>query len=161
MCEEHGIEHLMSFNFVDLVDEVVERSLSFKVRNADPRVQPFYFRILYTWYVTHGDYRSGEPTILFSVDIAFSGSCSVPACRKQKAPGPEQHKRASTIFLIGRTTVRGSRHLLKCPLPCSTRKTYRLFSQLHWAGNRRLKRHIPEDRFILWKRDSKIVKLRI
>jgi hypothetical protein len=63
MCEEHAIERLMSFNFVGLVDEV-EGSLSFKARNADPRVQPFYSRILYTWYVTHGDYRNGEPTMI-------------------------------------------------------------------------------------------------
>ena len=59
MCEEHAIERLMSFNFVGIVDEV-EGSLSFKARNADPRIQPFYSRILYTWYVTHGDYRNGE-----------------------------------------------------------------------------------------------------
>jgi hypothetical protein len=59
MCEEHAIERLMSFNFVGIVDEV-EGSLSFKARNADPRTQPFYSRILYTWYVTHGDYRNGE-----------------------------------------------------------------------------------------------------
>ena len=51
LCEEHAIEHLMSFNFLSVVDEV-EGSLSFKARNADPRIQPFYSRILYTWYVT-------------------------------------------------------------------------------------------------------------
>jgi len=63
MCEELAIERLMSFNFVGLVDEV-EGLLSFKARNTNPRVQPFYSRILYTWYVTHGDYRNGEPTML-------------------------------------------------------------------------------------------------
>jgi hypothetical protein len=90
MCEEHAIERLMSFNFVGLVDEV-EGSLSFKARNADPRVQPFYSRILYTWYVTHGDYRNGEPAThsltFFFVNIALSGSCNVSA--RQKACGPQ------------------------------------------------------------------------
>jgi len=70
MCEEHAIERLMSFNFVGLVDEV-EASLSFKARNADPRVQPFYSRILYTWYVTHGDYQNGELATSIFIHVAF------------------------------------------------------------------------------------------
>jgi hypothetical protein len=70
MCEEHAIERLMSFNFVGLVDEV-EASLSFKARNADPRVQPFYSRILYTWYVTHGDHRNGELATFFYYTVRF------------------------------------------------------------------------------------------
>lgn len=59
MCEEHAVEKLMSFNFMGIVDEV-EQSLSFKARNADPRVRPFYSRILYTWYISRSDYRNGE-----------------------------------------------------------------------------------------------------
>ena len=58
MCEDHAVEQLMSFSFPGVTDEVVE-SLSFKARNADPRVSPAYSRILYTWYVTRGDYRNG------------------------------------------------------------------------------------------------------
>lgn len=59
MCEEHAVDQLMSFNFSGLADEV-EESLSFKARNADPRIRPFYSRILYTWYTSRGDYRNGE-----------------------------------------------------------------------------------------------------
>jgi nuclear pore complex protein Nup160 len=58
MCEENAVEKLMTFNFAGLADEV-EDSLSFKARNADPRVRPFYSRILYAWYVQKGDYRNG------------------------------------------------------------------------------------------------------
>ena len=58
MCEEHAVERLMAFNFAGLTNEV-EDALSFKARNADPRVRPFYSRILYTWYISRGDYRNG------------------------------------------------------------------------------------------------------
>ena len=58
MCEEHAVDRLVSFNFVGLHDEV-EECLSFKARNADPRVRPFYSMILYTWYISRNDYRNG------------------------------------------------------------------------------------------------------
>lgn len=61
MCEENAVEKLMSFNFAGFSDEV-EDALAFKARNVDPRVRPFYSRILYTWYVLRGDYRNGEFT---------------------------------------------------------------------------------------------------
>ena len=59
MCEENAVEKLVSFNFAGFNTEV-EDALSFNARNADPRVRPFYSRILYTWYITRGDYRNGS-----------------------------------------------------------------------------------------------------
>src|SRR5882762_8727467 len=59
MCEENAVEKLMTFNFAGFSDEV-EDALAFKARNVDPRVRPFYSRILYTWYVLRGDYRNGK-----------------------------------------------------------------------------------------------------
>ena len=59
MCEENAVDRLMALNFAGLADEV-EDALAFKARNADPRIRPFYSRILYTWYVSRGDYRNGE-----------------------------------------------------------------------------------------------------
>lgn len=58
MCEEHAVHSLMTYTFAGLADEV-EDALSFKARNADPRIRPFYSRILYTWYINRGDYRNG------------------------------------------------------------------------------------------------------
>ena len=114
MCEEHAIERLMSFNFVGISDEV-ESALSFKARNADPRMQPFYSRILYTWYVTHGDYRNGEPARLCRsplVDATYnSGTCNVPACTKTR--GSKQRHRPNSILPAGRTTTRGADHLVE------------------------------------------------
>lgn len=63
MCELGAVSNLIKYNFVGVQDEV-EESLSFKVRNADPRVRPFYSRILYTWHITRSDYRKGG--LLFS-----------------------------------------------------------------------------------------------
>ena len=53
---------LMSFNFTGIADEV-EDALAFKARNViivDPRVTPYYSRILYLWYAHRGDYRNGK-----------------------------------------------------------------------------------------------------
>ena len=70
MCEDHAVDRLMSYTFAGLLDEV-EDALSFKARNADPRTRPFYSRILYTWYVSRGDYRNGESLALLALS-AFS-----------------------------------------------------------------------------------------
>lgn len=59
MCEDGAVDRLLKMNFQGLVQEV-ELSLSFKARNADPRSRPNWSHILYTWYITRGDYRNGE-----------------------------------------------------------------------------------------------------
>src|ERR1700733_15367140 len=58
MCEEDAVEKLMTYNFAGFGDEV-EDALSFKARNVDPRTRPFYSRILYSWFISRGDYRNG------------------------------------------------------------------------------------------------------
>ena len=68
MCEENAVDRLMALNFAGLADEV-EDALAFKARNADPRIRPFYSRILYTWYVSRGDYRNGESRFLASTAV--------------------------------------------------------------------------------------------
>lgn len=58
MCEEKAVEKLMAFDFGGVASEV-EDALAFKARNDDPRNQPSYSKILYTWYSRRGDYRNG------------------------------------------------------------------------------------------------------
>jgi hypothetical protein len=58
ICDEGAVDRLMSFNFAGLADEA-EEALAFKARNANPREQPQYSRMLYTWYTSRGDYRNG------------------------------------------------------------------------------------------------------
>ncbi|KAF6762913.1 nucleoporin Nup120/160-domain-containing protein [Ephemerocybe angulata] len=57
MCEANAVARLMAFDFAGISEEV-ESILSFKARNADPRLQPNYSRILYTWYIQRGEYRN-------------------------------------------------------------------------------------------------------
>ncbi|EEB99482.1 hypothetical protein MPER_00834, partial [Moniliophthora perniciosa FA553] len=56
MCEHKQVDQLMTFNFAGLADEVQD-ALAFKARNVDPRSQPRYSHILYSWYLGKGDYR--------------------------------------------------------------------------------------------------------
>jgi hypothetical protein len=58
MCEENQVEKLMSFNFAGFADEVQD-ALGFRACHMDPRSRPFYSRILYSWYISRGDYRNG------------------------------------------------------------------------------------------------------
>lgn len=70
MCEENAVDKLMTFNFAGFADEV-EDALAFKARNVDPRVRPFYSRILYTWYTSRGDYRNCKlDSILLTFPLA-------------------------------------------------------------------------------------------
>ena len=59
MCEDNAVNALMRFNFAGMADEV-EDALAFKARNVDPRIQPSYSRIIYTWFIRRGDYRQGR-----------------------------------------------------------------------------------------------------
>ena len=78
MCEDGAVDRLLTMNFQGLVQEV-ELSLSFKARNADPRSQPNWSHILYTWYITRGDYRNGAKqcsTLLLHYLVDRRPSCS-------------------------------------------------------------------------------------
>lgn len=66
MCEDNAVEELVTFNFAGFADEV-EDALSFKARNVDPRIHPFYSKVLYSWYVFKGDYRNGKFSLSTSV----------------------------------------------------------------------------------------------
>ncbi|KAK1217352.1 hypothetical protein PQX77_019987 [Marasmius sp. AFHP31] len=62
MCDHHHVNQLMNFNFAGFADEV-EDALAFKARNIDPRSQPRYSHILYSWYLARGDYRNAALTM--------------------------------------------------------------------------------------------------
>ena len=168
MCEEHAIERLMSFNFVGIVDEV-EGSLSFKARNADPRVQPFYSRILYTWYVTHGDYRNGGPTMLRFTFLLLTYSSAALAMyqRARKLAVLSNTNELAQYFLLAEQQLEALA-VSSNALSLLDQKDAWIILSIAPEGSgarqserkrRRLTRHIPEDRFASGKRDSEIVKL--
>jgi nuclear pore complex protein Nup160 len=59
MCEADQVYLLLSYNFAGLQTEV-ERNLSFKARNCDPRALagPNYYHILYSYHMRRGDFTS-------------------------------------------------------------------------------------------------------
>jgi nuclear pore complex protein Nup160 len=59
MCESNEVGRLTQFGFVGFQDEV-EKTLRFKARNSDPLRFPNYYKVLYSWHIFRGDYRSGE-----------------------------------------------------------------------------------------------------
>ncbi|KAI0307403.1 nucleoporin Nup120/160-domain-containing protein [Multifurca ochricompacta] len=151
MCEEHVIERLMSFNFVGIVDEV-EASLSFKARNADPRVQPFYSRILYTWYVTHGDYRNAALAMYQRArKLAVLGNTNEPT---QYFALAEQQLEALVISSNALALLDQRDAWITFPLAPEGQGTRQLERK-----RRKLTKHIPEDKFSGGKRDLEIVKL--
>ena len=83
MCEDEALDQLLSMSFQGFEHEV-ELSLTFKARNADPRVTPNYGHILYTWYSSRGDFRNGTSTFtayLFTeIDVPVSRIDDVFAC---------------------------------------------------------------------------------
>ncbi|KAJ3777455.1 nucleoporin Nup120/160-domain-containing protein [Lentinula raphanica] len=62
LCESNQVDKLLSLNFAEYADEV-EDALSFKARNADPATQPSYPHILYSWFLSRGDYRNAALTM--------------------------------------------------------------------------------------------------
>ncbi|KAJ4481914.1 hypothetical protein J3R30DRAFT_3656103 [Lentinula aciculospora] len=56
------VDKLLSHNFAGFANEV-EDALSFNPRNEDPSMLPRYTRILYSWFLSRGDYRNAALTM--------------------------------------------------------------------------------------------------
>lgn len=65
MCHAGEVDRLTQFTFVGFQD-IVERTLAFKARHADPLATPNYLLILYSWHISRGDYRNGPFSLSFS-----------------------------------------------------------------------------------------------
>jgi nuclear pore complex protein Nup160 len=57
MCEQGQVASLNQFGFIDLAHKV-EARLRFLADNSDPLKPPSYYKILYSWYISRGDYCS-------------------------------------------------------------------------------------------------------
>ena len=58
ICESGAIPKLVSLDLSPFQADV-EEALSFKARNVDPRVRPHYSKVLYTWFMSRGNYGEG------------------------------------------------------------------------------------------------------
>lgn len=58
MCESNEVGRLNQIGFAGMQKET-ETLLNYKARNSDPLRFPDYYKVLYSWYISRGDYRSG------------------------------------------------------------------------------------------------------
>ncbi|OXB37292.1 hypothetical protein LQV05_003644 [Cryptococcus neoformans] len=78
MCEKNEVGRLNSLGFIGFQRDV-EELLRFKARNSDPLRRPNYYKVLYSWHVTRGDYRSaGEVMYLQGRRFAEGSSSKYP-----------------------------------------------------------------------------------
>ncbi|KAL1412954.1 hypothetical protein Q8F55_000703 [Vanrija albida] len=74
MCENNEVGRLNRLGFIGFQQEVEER-LNFKARNSDPLRFPNYYKVLYSWHISRGDYRSaGE--IMYAQGRRFAEASS-------------------------------------------------------------------------------------
>ncbi|WVQ80541.1 hypothetical protein IAT38_002646 [Cryptococcus sp. DSM 104549] len=62
MCEKSEVGRLNQMGFIGFQKDV-EELLRFKARNSDPLRNPNYYKVLYSWHITRGDYRSAGETM--------------------------------------------------------------------------------------------------
>ncbi|KAH8105506.1 nucleoporin Nup120/160-domain-containing protein [Cristinia sonorae] len=146
MCEEHAVDRLISFNFVGLNDEV-EECLSFKARNADPRVRPFYSMILYTWFISRNDYRNAALT-MYQRARKLSALSTDPAEFHSLA---EMQLEACTVSINALSLV-------------DPKSAWFVLPATDWGARegrkrRKLSRFIPEEKYSDGKREVEIVEL--
>lgn len=157
----------MSFNFVGITDEV-ESALSFKTRNADPRVQPFYSRILYTWYVTHGDYRNGElPHVRNPHPLLTQPSAALAMYqRARKLAALSSAIDSAQYFTLAEQQLEALVISSNALALLDQKDAWILLplmpeapgARLSERKRQKLTKHIPEDRFAGGKRDFEMVK---
>ncbi|EKM59586.1 uncharacterized protein PHACADRAFT_87488 [Phanerochaete carnosa HHB-10118-sp] len=144
MCEEHAVDRLMTYSFAGVTDEV-EDALSFKARNADPRIRPFYSRILYTWYIDRGDYRNAALTMYQrarKLGNVISGN-------------PDQFLSLAELQLEAYLVCINALSLIDPKgawfiLPISAENS---------SERRKLAKHIPQDKYSIARRDVEVVEL--
>ncbi|GAA5902148.1 hypothetical protein JCM6882_006713 [Rhodosporidiobolus microsporus] len=57
VCENGATALLTQYSFAGLEADL-ERNLAFRARNSDPLARPSYYKVLYAYHISKGDYRS-------------------------------------------------------------------------------------------------------
>ncbi|KAK7061352.1 nucleoporin Nup120/160-domain-containing protein [Favolaschia claudopus] len=149
MCEDSAIEKLVSFNFPGFADEV-EEALAFKARNVDPRIQPSYSRILYSWHTLRGDHRNAALVMyqrarklqdLIASDMSLAGTLEA------------QQKEAYLVAINSLSLVDQKNAWFLLPVLGADS------SREHPYKRRRLSKHIPESKFTPGTHNSEIMTL--
>ncbi|KAF8665766.1 hypothetical protein AX16_000214 [Volvariella volvacea WC 439] len=145
MCEDNEVEALMSFNFAGIADEV-EDALAFKARNVDPRLKPHYSKVLYTWYIQRGDYRSAALTMYQRgrkfAELLFESFSLALA---------EEQLESYLIAINALSLLDSSNAWILVPVP--------LDIKIEPQKRRKLSHHIPEDKYSLGIHGVEVVQL--
>ncbi|PPR02464.1 hypothetical protein CVT24_002013 [Panaeolus cyanescens] len=143
MCEEKAVGQLMTFDFAGVADEV-EAALSFKARNTDPRVEPCYSKILYTWFTRRGDYRKASSTMYQrarKLGDTITDAASFIALA-------EDQLEALSVALNALSLVDNKNSWILIPVVTDVTQK-----------RQKLSRHIPESKYLSSKHDAEIVNL--
>lgn len=102
MCEQNEVGRLNSLGFVGMQKDV-EALLSYKARNSDPLRFPNYYKVLYSWHISRGDYRSGESDIslLYRPACRRDPSRCCPGCSTSGRVSPDQRMWLSVLCESG------------------------------------------------------------
>jgi len=146
MCEDDAVEKLVSFNFAGFHNEV-EDSLSFNARNADPCVRPFYSRILYTWYVSRGDYRNAA-LVMYQRARKIANLQGDLSNFNNLA---ELQLEAYAVAMNALSLLEQKTAWIAIPVTGETGHEPR--------KRRKLSKHIPEDKYTVGKRDMEVIEL--
>ncbi|WVR06261.1 hypothetical protein IAU60_003291 [Kwoniella sp. DSM 27419] len=78
MCENSEVGRLNSLGFIGFQKDV-EELLRFKARNSNPLRTPNYYKVLYSWHISRGDYRSAGEIMYLQGRRFAEGSSNMPA----------------------------------------------------------------------------------
>ncbi|KAJ7067941.1 nucleoporin Nup120/160-domain-containing protein [Mycena amicta] len=149
MCEDGAVETLVSYSFPGFAEEA-EEALAFKARNVDPRVQPSYSRILYSWYTFRGNHCSAALVMYQRArklqDVIASDLSSAPTLVSQQLD-------ALTIAINSLSLVNPKNAWFLLPVLGADHSREQPYKR------RRLSKHIPESRFTPGTHDSEVVSL--
>ncbi|KAF5357582.1 hypothetical protein D9758_007452 [Tetrapyrgos nigripes] len=147
VCENDWVNQLMTFNFSGFANEV-EDALAFKARNVDPRLQPSYSRILYSWYLHRGDYRNAALIMYQRARKLHALIASNPALVATLA---EEELEAYMVSMNALSLADTKTMWFMLPGSVETGHEPR--------KRRKLARHIPDSKFSPGKFDSELVQL--
>ncbi|WWC70656.1 uncharacterized protein I206_104607 [Kwoniella pini CBS 10737] len=146
MCENNEVGRLNSLGFIGFQKDV-EEMLRFKARNSDPLRFPNYYKVLYSWHIARGDYRSaGEIMYLQGRRLAEGSSSKFPAFEQSAMQARSYLAAINALALVDKRNAWVS-------VPGAPSKA------LRGIKRRKVSSYIPEEEFAKDKRPIDIISL--
>ncbi|WWC88782.1 uncharacterized protein L201_003695 [Kwoniella dendrophila CBS 6074] len=146
MCENNEVGRLNSLGFIGFQKDV-EEMLRFKARNSDPLRFPNYYKVLYSWHIARGDYRSaGEIMYLQGRRFSEGKSSKIPAFELSAMQARSYLAAINALTLVDKRNAWVS-------VPGVPSKA------LRGIKRRKVSRYIPEEEFSKDKKSVDIISL--